>query len=82
MTSYEDKSVSASSKYIYRAKAVSPTGVSQCSGCVKAETPEPTPTPTPEPRTDPVDPAPTNLTAALAEGGGVTLSWTAPKVGQ
>ena len=72
-------------------KAVSPTGVSQWSGYVKADTPaapDPTPTPTPiptstpepdpEPETDPADLAPTGLTAALAEGGGVTLTWTAP----
>ena len=80
-TSYTDGSVSASSTYIYRAKAVSPTGVSQWSGYVKAETtaaPDPTPTPEPEPESTPVDLAPSNLTAALADGGGVTLSWTAP----
>ena len=86
-TSYTDSSVSASSRYNYRVKAVSPTGVSQWSGYVKADTPAaPTPTPTltptstpePEPETDPADLAPSNLTAALAEGGGVTLSWTAP----
>ena len=72
-------------------KAVSPTGVSQSSGYVKADTPaapDPTPTPTPTPtstpepepelETDPADQAPTGLSAALAEGGGVALSWTAP----
>ena len=66
-TSYTDGSVSASSTYIYRAKAVSPTGVSQWSGYVKAETPaapdttptpDPTPTPEPEPESTPVDLAP------------------------
>ena len=86
-TSYDDGSVSASSKYNYRVKAVSPTGVSQWSGYVKADTPvapEPTPVPTPtsaptpEPESTPVDLAPSNLTAALAEGGGVNLSWTDP----
>ena len=88
-TSYDDNSVSASSKYNYRVKAVSPTGVSQWSGYVKADTPaapDPTPTPAPtatpepdpEPETDPADLAPTGLTAALAEGGGATLTWTAP----
>ena len=86
-TSYTDGSVAASSTYIYRVKSVSPTGVSQWSGYVKAETPaapDPTPIPTltptpePEPESLPADQAPTNLTAALAEGGGVTLSWTAP----
>ena len=83
-TSYTDSSVSTSSTYIYRVKSVSPTGVSQWSGYVKAETSGPTPTPTstptpePESRTDPVDPAPTNLTAALAGGGGANLSRTSP----
>ena len=70
-TSYDDGSVSASSRYNYRVKAVSPTGVSQWSGYVKADTPA-----APEPT--PVDLAPSNLTAAPVEGGGVTLSWTAP----
>ena len=88
-TSYTDNSVSASTTYIYRVKSVSPTGVSQWSGYVKAETPatpDPTPTPTPaltptpepEPESTADDQAPTNLSAALAEGGGVTLTWTAP----
>ena len=38
-TSYEDDSVSASTTYIYRAKCVSPTGVSSWSGYVKTDTP-------------------------------------------
>ena len=66
-------------------KAVSPTGVSEWSGFVKADTPaapDPTPTPTstpePEPETDPASLAPTGLSAAFAEGSGVALSWTAP----
>ena len=88
-TSYTDGSVAASTRYNYRVKAVSPTGVSQWSGYVKADTPaapDPTPTPastaTPEPEpeaeTDPVDLAPSGLSAALAEGSGVALSWSAP----
>ena len=86
-TSYTDNSVSASSRYNYRVKAVSPTGVSQWSGYVKANTlaaPDPTPTPTPtsaptpEPESSAADQAPTGLTVALAEGGGVALSWDAP----
>ena len=88
-TSYTDGTVSASTTYIYRVKSVSPTGVSQWSGYVKAETPaapDPTPTPAPtstpepepEPQTDPVDLAPSGLTAALAEGGGAALTWTTP----
>ena len=59
-TSYTDGTVSASTTYIYRAKSVSPTGVSQWSGYVKADTPaapdstlEPTPTPTPTPTPSP-----------------------------
>ena len=86
-TSYTDSSVSASSTYIYRAKSVSPTGVSQWSGYVKIDTqaaptptptPTPGPTPTPEPEPAPADLAPTNLTTTLADGGGVALNWTAP----
>ena len=86
-TSYTDSSVSASTTYIYRVKSVSPTGVSRWSGYAKADTPAAppptsiptaTPTPTPEPESTPVDLAPSDLTAALAEGGGVTLGWTAP----
>ena len=87
-TSYTDSSVSASSTYIYRVKAVSPTGVSQWSGYVKVETPAapdstleptPTPTPTPEPVSTPApaDLKPTGLTVSLVENR-VTLSWTAP----
>ena len=88
-TSYTDGSVAASSRYNYRVKSVSPTGVSQWSGYVQADTPaapDPTPTPTPtstlepEPESTPVDLAPSNLTTSLAEGGGVALSWTAPAV--
>ncbi len=93
-TGYTDGSVSAEGSYVYRVKAVSPTGVSQWSGYVRADTPaapEPTPTaaptatatptpePAPEPQTDPADLAPTGLSAALAQGGGVALSWDAPE---
>ena len=89
-TSYTDVSVSASTTYIYRVKAVSPTGVSQWSGYVRAEipaapppistpTPTPTSTPTPEPVSTPTpeDLRPTGLTVSLVENK-VTLSWTAP----
>ena len=85
-TSYTDGSVSPSSTYIYRVKAVSPTGVSQWSGFVKVDTPpprDPTPTPTttpepePEPQTDPASISPTNLIAALPEASGLTLGWDA-----
>ena len=92
-TSYSDRSVSAESTYNYRVKAVSPTGVSQWSGYIKADTPSapdptptptpiptptPTPTPAPESTPDPADLRPSGLTATLADGGGVTLGWSAP----
>ena len=88
-TSYTDGSVSASSTYIYRVKSVSPTGVSQWSGYVKAETPAApdttptstlTPTPSPEPVSTPApeDLRPTGLTVSLVENK-VTLSWSTPK---
>ena len=86
-TGYTDGSVSPSSTYIYRVKAISPTGVSQWSGFVKADTrapadPTPTPTTTPEPepkpQTDPASISPTNLMAALPEGSGWVMSWDAP----
>ncbi len=54
-TGYTDTSVSASGSYVYRAKAVSPTGVSQWSGYVRADTP-PAPEPTPPPVPDTTTP--------------------------
>ena len=68
-TSYTDGSISPSSTYIYRVKAVSPTGVSQWSGFVKATTPAP-----PDPTHTPL----TNVIAALPEGSGLVMSWDAP----
>ncbi|WP_419551429.1 fibronectin type III domain-containing protein [Candidatus Poriferisodalis sp.] len=58
-TSYTDTSVSASGSYVYRAKAVSPTGVSQWSGYVRADTP---PAPQPEPVPEPPPPVPDTTT--------------------
>ena len=56
---YADGSVSAESRYGYRVKAVSPTGVSQWSSYAAVDTPAaPTPTPTPEPTPEPT-PTPT-----------------------
>ena len=86
-TSYTDSTVSASTGYIYRVRAVSPTGVRRLSGYVQAGAPAaPGPTPTttptstsePEPESTPADLALSNLTAAVAAVGGVILSWTAP----
>ena len=51
-TSYTDSSVAAASRYGYRVKSVSPTGVSKWSGFVKSRHPgsaDPTPTPAPDP---------------------------------
>ena len=79
-TSYTDRSVSAQGSYVYRVKAVSPTGVSQWSAYAKADTPaapEPTPTPTPTPEPDPADLAPSGLEVNLVENR-VTLTWEAP----
>ena len=47
--SHTDSSVSAGGSYVYRVKAISPTGVSRWSSYARADTPEPTPTATPEP---------------------------------
>ena len=81
-TSYTDASVSASNRYNYRVKSVSPTGVSQWSGYTQAETPAAPPptstaTPTPTPTPTPEDLRPTGLTVSLVENK-VTLSWVAP----
>ena len=79
-TSYTDRSVSAQGSYVYRVKAVSPTGVSQWSAYAKADTPaapEPTPTPTPTPEPNPADLAPSGLEVNLVENR-VTLTWEAP----
>ena len=70
--SYTDDSVSPGGSYVYRVKAVSPTGVSQWSSYAEADTPP-----------DPVDLAPSNLTARPvagpgAEPAGVELAWDAP----
>ena len=84
--SYTDRSVSAEGSYVYRVKAVSPTGVSQWSSYARADTPAaPTPTPTPEPTPDPdpEDLAPSGLSVRVVSGDdgvveGVALSWSAP----
>ncbi len=70
--SYTDDSVSPEGSYVYRVKAVSPTGVSQWSNYAGADAPA-----------DPADLAPSNLTARPvagpeAEPAGVELVWDAP----
>ena len=79
-TSYTDESVSAESRYVYRVKAVSPTGVSRWSGYAAADTPA---APAQEPAADPADLAPSGLTARAVSGAGaviagVALAWDAP----
>ena len=83
-TSYTDDSVSAEGSYVYRVKAVSPTGVSQWSSYARADTPAaPTPTPEPTPEPDPEALAPSGLSAKVVSGDdgvieGVALAWDAP----
>ena len=71
--SYTDRSVSPEDSYVYRVKAVSPTGVSQWSSYARADIPA-----------DPEDLAPSGLSAkAVFDGGdsaGVELAWDAPAV--
>ena len=71
--SYTDRSVSPEGSYVYRVKAVSPTGVSQWSSYARADIPA-----------DPEDLAPSGLSAkAVFDGGdsaGVELAWDAPAV--
>ena len=71
--SYTDQSVSPGGSYVYRVKAVSPTGVSQWSSYARADIPA-----------DPEDLAPSGLSAkAVFDGGdsaGVELAWDAPAV--
>ena len=64
-TSYTDRTVAAASRYNYRVKAVSPTGVSSWSGYVKIDTPATTPG------------APT-LSTGIATSFSIVLSWSAP----
>ena len=70
-TSYTDRSVSPGGSYVYRVKAVNPTGVSQWSSYARADIPA-----------DPADLAPSGLSAkAVFDGGdsaGVALAWDAP----
>ena len=68
-------------RYVYRVKALRGDDVSLWSSFDRIDLPAdyaPDPTPTPEPESTSDDQAPAGLTAALAEGGGVALTWTAP----
>ena len=67
-TAYTDATATeAGETYAYHVKAVRGEDRSQASSQAQVQVPH-----------DPVDLAPTGLTAALAEGGGVALSWSAP----
>ena len=75
-TSYTDRSVSPEGSYVYRVKAVSPTGVSQWSSYARADIPA-----------DPEDLAPSGLSAKVVSGDdgvieGVALAWDAPGGGR
>ena len=81
-TTYTDATANeAGVRYVYRVKALRGSEASLWSNFDRIELPAdyvPDPTPTPEPESTPDDQAPTSLNAALAEGGGVALSWDAP----
>ena len=81
-TTYTDATANeAGVRYVYRVKALRGDDVSLWSNFDKIDLPAdyvPDPTPTPEPESTSDDQAPTGLSAALADGGGVALSWTAP----
>ena len=71
-TTYTDETVEPETKYVYRVKALNAQGASSWSSFSSARTPAAPPPPPAE------DLAPTGLAATLADGGGVSLSWTAP----
>ena len=81
-TTYTDATANeAGVRYVYRVKALRGDDVSLWSNFDKIDLPAdyvPDPTPTPEPESTSDDQAPTGLSATLADGGGVALSWTAP----
>ena len=81
-TTYTDASANeAGVRYVYRVKALRGDDVSLSSNFDRIDLPAdyaPDPTPTPEPESTSDDQAPIGLSAALADGGGVALSWTAP----
>ena len=81
-TTYTDATANeAGVVYVYRVKALRGNETSRWSNFDKIELPSdyvPDQAPTPEPEATSDDQAPTGLTAALAQGGGVALSWAAP----
>ena len=81
-TAYSDATANeAGVRYVYRVKALRGDDVSLWSNYDRIDLPAdyvPDPTPTPEPEAASEDQAPTGLTAALGEGGGVALAWNAP----
>ena len=81
-TTYTDATANeAGVRYVYRVKALRGDDVSLWSNFDKIDLPSdyaPDPTPTPEPESTPDDQVPSGLSAALAEGGGVALTWAAP----
>ncbi len=75
-TTYNDTSVTAHRRYVYRVKAINSKGMGERSTYLNVETPEePTPEPTPTPT---VPAAPTGLTATSVSHDSVTLSWDDP----
>ena len=75
-TAYTDATVEAGHDYRYRIKAINAHGSSVWSRNAAADVPDDYEAPGSEP--DPADLAPTNLTAALVDGDGVSLNWDAP----
>ena len=75
-TTYDDTSVTAHTRYVYRVKAINAKGMSERSTYLNVETPE---APAPEPAPTPSVPAaPTGLAASTATHDNLTLSWDDP----
>ena len=75
-TAYTDATVVAGGEYVYRVKAINGHGRSVWSSYARADVPDNYEPPAPE--HSPADLAPTNLSAALVDGGGVSLTWDPP----
>ena len=75
-TAYTDATVETGHDYRYRVKAINAHGKSVWYRNAAADVPNDYEAPGSEP--DPADLAPTNLTASLVDGGGVSLTWDAP----